>query len=228
MLPDTALQYANSSGVQVDNQGQWRPGGTATLLAPAALTTWAVINLASQRCSNRAVATFASQLREEMQRQGMQVQQPFAIRDSSSSTGSVGAAFDALMQEATGRKTPLQLVLVVLPEKGSSLYKQVKQEALQRGLVTQCVVAPQEDASSKNMPYLNMVLLKINAKLVNRTYEPTSSLILLSQLPLAGRHCLLQALELGHDHDGWRDSFTTQQSVTSPDQCNVAVQPVAP
>jgi hypothetical protein len=73
-----------------------------------------------------------------------------------------------------------------------------------------------------------MVLLKINAKLVSRTYEPTSSLILLSQLPLAGRHCLLQALELGYDHDGWRDSFTTQQSVTSPHQCNVAVQPVAP
>lgn len=198
VLPDTAVQYAiNGSGVKVNNQGQWRPDGSATLLAPAALTTWAVLNMAPQRCSNRAVATFASQLRTEMQGLGMKVQQPFAVQDSSSSSGGVGAALGALMQDPTGLKT--QLLLVVLPEKGSSVYKQVKQEALQRGLVTQCVVAPQakiqEDASSKNVPYLNNLLLKINAKLVSLDDAPLMTYALLTcrrpaQQQLSGSHCM--------------------------------------
>lgn len=64
----------------------------------------------------------------------------------------------------------MQLVLVVLPSKGTALYTEVKQAALQRGIVTQCVAAPQAkiqgDAASKDVPYLNNLLLKINAKLV--------------------------------------------------------------
>jgi hypothetical protein len=172
VLPDAALEYGNSSGVLADNQGQWRPGSHTTLVKPAHLKTWAVINLASQRCSNRGVAAFVSHLSTEMAAQGMQAQQPATILDGSNYSGNVGGAFDAissaLIKRADSAQT--QLVLVVLPAKGSALYRQVKEAAALRGLVTQCVVAPQAriqgDTANRDVPYLNNLLLKINVKLV--------------------------------------------------------------
>lgn len=173
VLPDTALQYANNVGVLPNNQGQWRPGGRATLLSPSTLTTWGLLNLASPRCSSQGVASFVAHLSSDMQQQGMRVQAPFAVLDGSSYSG-VDAALDALAARAPGVGR-VQLVLVVLPGKGAALYNQVKQAALARGVVTQCVAAPQAkiqgDSAIKDVPYLNNLLLKINAKLV-RPMQP--------------------------------------------------------
>jgi hypothetical protein len=168
VLPDAALEYGNSSGVLAQNQGQWRPSGHTPLVNPARLKSWAIINLASQRCSNRGVADFVSHLSTEMKARGMQAQQPATILDGSKYSGNVGAAFDAIVERAGSAQT--QLVLVVLPAKGSALYSQVKEAAAQRGIVTQCVVAPkariQGDTANRDVPYLNNLLLKINVKLV--------------------------------------------------------------
>lgn len=173
VLPDTFLQYANRCGVAGNNQGQWRPGGPATLIDPAGLRSWAVLNMAPQRCSSQGISEFVSHLRSEMVRQGMRADAPATIQDGSR-YGSVEAALEDIMQQGKGGAA-MQLVLVVLPAKGSVLYRQVKEAAAQLGLVTQCVVAPQAKISggtaSKDVPYLNNLLLKINAKLVRGAAE---------------------------------------------------------
>lgn len=173
-----------------NNQGHWRPGSSATLLNPSTLTTWGVLNLAAPRCSNQGVASFVSHLTSEMQQQGMRVQPPFAVLDGSRCSG-VEAALDAISARAPGG-CGVQLVLVVLPSKGTGLYNQVKQGALARGIVTQCVAAPkakiQGDSASKDVPYLNNLLLKVNAKLVS-SMQLESDLVLVPVVATATRSC---------------------------------------
>lgn len=169
VLPDASLQYANSTCVDVNNQGQWRASGRATLVNPVSLSSWAVLNAAPDRCSSTGVSDFVQQVMSAMRQQGMQVQPPAMLLDTNRFAGDVAAAFDHIAAAASGE---VQLVLVVLPAKSSSLYQAVKQAAGQRGIVTQCVVGPgkariQGDAAGTDPAYLGNLLCKLNAKLVS-------------------------------------------------------------
>jgi hypothetical protein len=164
VLPDASLQFANSQTVDAGNAGAWRPAGRATLVSPAPLKNWAVLNLAARSCSSAGVQVFVSGLMTEMQRQGMACAPPRAIVDGSRHSGTAAAV------EAVTEQGGLQLILVVLPSGGGAEYRQVKEAAAERQLVTQCLLASKAGISGASAhtkgAYVANLLLKINAKLV--------------------------------------------------------------
>lgn len=133
------------------------------MLQPPNLKQWAVLNLASQRCSSADVQQFVSELMLQLQQQGGAAAAPAIIDGSRRS--SAAAAVQAAAAAAAAGGSQAQLLLVVLPGDSSKQYGEVKAAAARLGVATQCMVASAAGIGSGiKKPYVANLLLKVAAK----------------------------------------------------------------
>ncbi|KAF8072802.1 AGO3 [Scenedesmus sp. PABB004] len=137
VLPDALLECGGGTCAEPSNQGAWRPPARA--VTPARLQRWVVINLGGAAL-RPGVDVLLAQLVAQLRAAGGSVAPPEHVAGGGG--GRAGGARSALEAAAAAAGGRPQLVLVVLPERSSAQYGELKGAAAALGLVTQVVVAP--------------------------------------------------------------------------------------
>ncbi|PNF19900.1 hypothetical protein B7P43_G12298, partial [Cryptotermes secundus] len=169
ILEAPQLQYniqADRRNIVMPMKGVWRP---KSFLSCNKLTHWIILNLDRY--------TREDNLRHfegEMQKMGRSLGMDIGPALSPYSMPSPTRNTNELMEFFKRMKNKVQLVVVVIPDKGDC-YAKVKQVAeLNIGILTQCVKA--RTMSRMNPATCSNILLKVNSKLngVNHTLAPIS------------------------------------------------------
>ncbi|XP_071041678.1 protein argonaute-4 [Parasteatoda tepidariorum] len=125
---------------------------------PSNIKSWILLNLAERHCRFNDLKNFSDQLQRIGGAAGLNLGQPSDIKSID------GFRYDNLLRTLTdARKKQIQLVVVVIPFKDKTIYRNVKQIAeVELGLQTQCI--DHNNARKCNPSLLGNLCLKINAK----------------------------------------------------------------
>jgi eukaryotic translation initiation factor 2C len=175
VLPNPSLSYGGGKGA-------FNPGGTGSwnlkelkFLEGTRLDSWAVVSFANRRWEVEDVPNFIREFSKVCKSCGLSVaDNPPLITPNPNSPA--GPVMERAMQQAQQKfRKPADLILVILPDTGADLYREVKQAGDSHlGVPTQCVVAQKAKIGSKpeykrgQVQYIANVALKVNAKLGGR------------------------------------------------------------
>ncbi|XP_015905734.2 protein argonaute-4 [Parasteatoda tepidariorum] len=125
---------------------------------PSNIRSWILLNLAERHCRFNDLKNFSDQLQRIGRAAGLNLGQPSDIKSID------GSRYVNLHRTLTdARKKQVQLVVVVIPFKDKTIYRNVKQIAeVKLGLQTQCI--DHNNARKCNPSLLHNLCLKINAK----------------------------------------------------------------
>jgi hypothetical protein len=110
---------------------------------------------------------------------------------------------NGVLSKQKEKKNEKRFVLVVIPEKGSVLYKQVKQAAeLTSGILTQCVVYGNMKHGKRQQSTAENIILKVNAKIggVSHVAVPSSENVgnLLRKIDILSYPVIILGIDVTH------------------------------
>lgn len=169
VLPPPVLAYGGKDANYRVDAGSWNLKGIK-FMEPKNLNSWAVVCFCSRQNEQRGLEQFVPEFTRGLVACGIQCQggsPPVVFADNRRSIDEVlGSAAEQARQKF---RAPPQVILCVLPDTGTALYRGIKQIGdSYLGIPTQCIVASKAKIGQEprgQMQYIANVALKVNAKL---------------------------------------------------------------
>ncbi|KAL4551142.1 hypothetical protein Ndes2526B_g05451 [Nannochloris sp. 'desiccata'] len=184
ILPNPNLSYGGGKGAfNPGANGAWNLKDIK-FLEGQRMESWAVVSFANRRWEVEDVPNFIREFTKVCKSCGISVaDNPPLISPNPNSPA--GPVLERAMQQAAQKfRKPADLILVILPDTGTELYREVKQAGdSYLGVPTQCVVAQKAKIGAKpdfkrgQLQYIANVALKVNAKLGGRNVVVSPSTI---------------------------------------------------
>ncbi|ESK88716.1 argonaute-like protein [Moniliophthora roreri MCA 2997] len=204
VLKPPSLQYssAGKQTVVTPKSGAWNMLD-AKFWKGGMITHWVMVIYASTaQFTTKDVNDAVNTLMNECKKLGIAVQDPKPLIKYCNGQGDVGNDLQKIGSEAGNQKgTTPNLILVVIPAGGGTIYKQVKFFGDVRvGVATQCVKSP--TCKGANSQYWANVCLKINPKLGGINFIPHSSSLTFSAISDPRTSTVIMGADVMHPAPG--------------------------